>query len=312
MKSHTILVMVAVLVIAVMASIGQGMSSDEPQKSAAAVPFSEQSEKSASIAAHVDGDSLVTVSASSKRKPVEVTCENPDVITSVPVTEAKRKELRDQGQANIDAAVTEGKLSSEEAVLAEAVLEENLPATEFSRAVYVDDASAVGDPPAPETDPDGSKFDAWAKKAKQVGCKSSPFRSTGGRLAAPALIASYPAGQRSCTNSHWTTNSVGQTLAKVTQTSKWYSNSQGLPSNPRKSYSISASWGWSTNGSVQGDGPDVTVSYGVPLQYYSWTGQNFHFKYFGITLYNWYGEVEHWFGFKNGYGPKCSIFWWYP
>lgn len=243
-------------------------------------------------------DQASASSTTRQGKEREASCAEPVITTSKKLSEAKR-----------NASITEAlkKLPKDTSPAEIEAVKAAVPAEISSTQVYTDNPS-VGDPPKAADDPDGSKFDAWAKKVKEVGCVGNSFRSGGGRLAAPSA---YTAGTMSCTNSNTLKNSVGGTLAKVTQTSSWYSDWRGLPSNPRKSYSTPTGWGWSKDGPVQGGGPTVTVSYGAPLQYYNWTGQNFHFEYFNIELYSWYGEIEQWFGYSK-YGPRCSILWWWP
>ncbi len=253
-----------------------------------------------SINLTTDQDSASPSATQGKER--EASCADQVVTTSKKLSEAER---------NASIAEALKKLPENTSLAEIEAIKAAAPAEISSTQVYTDNPT-VGDPPKAEDDPDGSKFDAWAKKVREVGCVGSPFRSGGGRLAAPSA-ATYTAGTKSCTNSHTLKNSVGGTLAKVTQTSSWYSNSSGLPNNPRKSYSTTAGWGWDEKGAVQGEGPTVTVKYGgVPLQYYSWTGQNFHFEHFTVELYTWYGEVEHWFGYSNQYGPRCSTRWWWP
>lgn len=325
--SRIVIIAVAVFVIAISTSVWQGTPTH--QVTATDQPFSGQFVSVAPASAPVTNNSSA-LPAAQKRERV-ANCNNPvvrddrkltreeqDAFVSAVTEKATTLKRIELDKAVADSAFTKEEADQEMADFTANALptikeqaQASAPVEEVVETIFVDDPEAVGEAPSADQDPDGTKTRDFAEKVKARGCKNQPpFRSAGGRLAAPAA-ATYPAGTKSCTNSHTLKNSVGGTLAKVTQTSSWYSNSSGLPSNPRKSFSTTAGWGWDEKGQVQGGGPTVTVSYGVPLQYYSWTGQNFHFERWGWELYTWYGEVEQWFGYSK-YGPRCSSFWWRP
>lgn len=328
MSRIVVIIAIAVFVSAISTSIWQGVPTH--QVTATNQPSSGQFVSAAS-ASEPSNESSPLLTAAQKREQV-ANCNNPIVRDTRKFTHEEQDAFVSAVTENatalkriaLDKAVADTTINEEQAAQEMADFTANTlpaireqaqasaPAEEVIETIFVDDPEAIGEAPSAEQDPDGTKTREFAEKVKEAGCKAAPFHSTGGRLAAPAA-ATYTAGTKSCTNSHTLKNSVGGTLAKVTQTSSWYSNSSGLPSNPRKSYSTTAGWGWDEKGAVQGEGPTVTVKYnGVPLQYYSWTGQNFHFEHLGLELYTWYGEVEHWFGYSNQYGPRCSIRWWYP
>ncbi len=298
MRSRLIIFVFAMFAVFAIAStsVGQGKSTDQQEKFVATEPLSDQVQVLVSIVAENDSNPILV--SSNKRKQREATCENPEVMTTLAVSEEERDASIEEATQRLPHDVTPEEVEEVKAAA---------PAQEFTRQVYVDNAEAIGDPPDPNQDQDGKKFEAWVEKVKKAGCNTQAVPSTGGRLASPAAQY-FTSGWKSCTNSTWTTNSVGATLVKLTQTSQWYVDSRGVPYYPSRSFYSYAGWGWDEKGAPQGQTGVVTIWYGSPLQYYNWTGQNFHFSRFGIELFTKYLRVDQYFGYQG----RCGIFPWRP